>query len=259
MADTDIREFWNAQADRGIFAGTRDVIAKQLEIEAIAAYVGDGMRVLDVGCGNGATAIELARRFRVHVVGLDFADRMIEAARKSLAGQVLRGGVEFAVGDVRSLPGPSGPFDLAYSERTLINLPDWASQRGAIADIVRRVRPGGLYVMCENSQDGLDAINALRERAGLPPITPPWHNRYLRDAEVREADIDGARLETVNAYTSTYYFLSRVVNAWLAKEEGQEPEYEAPVNRLALRLPPIGDFGQGKIWLWRRLAEDGRR
>ena len=113
----------------------------------------------------------------------------------------------------------------------------------------------GLYVMCENSQDGLDRINSLRERVNLPVINPPWHNRYLRDAEVEQLRLTGAKLEAINDYSSTYYFLSRVVNACVAAQEGRDPEYNAPLNRLALRLPPIGDLGQGRIWLWRRVDE----
>jgi len=251
----EIREFWNVRAGLGVWAGTRDVIAKQLEIEAIAAHICDGMRVLDVGCGNGITAIEIARRYRVDLLGIDFADEMISRARDLAANVELKGSVEFQIGDVRSLPRTLGRFQIIYTERTLINLPDWSTQRQAIMDITRLLEVGGLYAMCENSQDGLDAINALRQRIGLPPITPPWHNRYFREAELRELAIDDVTLEGVEHYSSTYYFLSRVVNAWLAAQEGKEPDYESPVNRLALRLPAIGELSQGRIWLWRKLRE----
>jgi hypothetical protein len=106
--------------------------------------------------------------------------------------------------------------------------------------------------MCENSQDGLDQINSLRQRVGLSGITPPWHNRYLRDAELEQASFPGTKLEGVNTYSSTYYFLSRIVNAWLAAQGGREPDYDDPINQLALRLPSIGSLGQGRIWLWRK-------
>ena len=55
-------------------------------------------------------------------------------------------------------------------------------------------------------------------------------------------------------HSSTYYFLSRVVNAWLAAKEGKEPDYNSPVNELALHLPAIGDMGQGRTWVWKRVA-----
>lgn len=251
----EIREFWNSRAGLGVWAGTRDVIAKQLEIEAIATHICDGMRLLDVGCGNGITAIEIARRYRVDVLGIDFASEMIARARDLATKVELKGSVQFQIGDVRKLPRTLGRFQVIYTERTLINLPDWSTQRQAIIDITRLLEVGGLYVMCENSQDGLDLINALRQRIGLPSVTPPWHNRYFREAELRELAIDDVVLEGVEHYSSTYYFLSRIVNAWLAAQEGKEPDYESPVNSLALRLPAIGELSQGRVWLWRKVRD----
>ena len=254
----DIRAFWNARAGLGQWAGTRDIIAKQLEIEAISAYVRDGMHILDVGCGNGITAIEIARRYSVDVIGIDFAKEMVTAAAGMAKKQRLKGSVRFQVGDVRNLSSFSVKFDLIYTERTLINLPDWPAQQEAIISITSLLVNGGLYVMCENSQDGLDKINSLRELVGLPQITPPWHNRYFRDAELQATAFPGVKLEGISYYSSTYYFLGRVVNAWLAAQDGQEPQYEAPVNQLALRLPPLGELGQGRIWLWRETGETTR-
>jgi len=87
---------------------------------------------------------------------------------------------------------------------------------------------------------------------GLPEISPPWHNLYLDDEKVSELTIDDCDLVEVVPYSATYYFLSRVVNAWLAHQEGRDPSYDAPVNRLAQLLPPIGDHAQGKLWVFEK-------
>lgn len=251
----DTLGFWNSRAGLGAWAGTNDVIAKQLEIEAIATYLRDGMRVLEVGCGNGITAIELARRFEVQILAIDFAAEMIAAAERIVQGETLKGSLQFRTGDVRSLPALGTAFDLIYTERVLINLPDWQAQRQAIHDITALLAPNGAYVMCENSQDGLEQLNSLREHVNLPAINAPWHNRYLRDAELAQLALPGIALADVNFYSSTYYLLSRVVNAALAARDGEEPDYQAPVNQLALRLPSVGTLGQGRIWLWRKTAQ----
>jgi len=164
----------------------------------------------------------------------------------------LKGNVKFQVGDVASLTTLNQKFDLIYTERMLINLPDWPAQKGAIIGLTKLLKPNGKYVMCENSQDGLDAINDMRVKAGLEKVIPPWHNRYIKDTEVNTLNIPGIKLEEIHHYSSTYYFLSRVVNAWLARQEGKEPSYEASVNQLALLLPPFGEIGQGRIWIWQK-------
>lgn len=251
----EIRRYWESRAGLGEQAGTQDLIPKHLEIEAILAHVRDGMRILEIGCGNGITAIEIARRFQADILGLDYTQGMVEAARalgQSTPG--LRGAVRFDVGDLTTLSGHGECYDLIYTERVLINLKNAEEQMVAIGRIGGLLAAGGVYVMCENSQDGLDRINDLRVAAGLPAISPPWHNLYFRDGELEALSLSGLTLERVIPYSATYYFLSRVVNAWLAAKRGVQPAYDAEINQLALLLPAFGDTAQGKLWLWRRDA-----
>ena len=186
------------------------------------------------------------------MIGIDYAEDMIRAAAQ-LADKIERKGkVQFRVGDHISLRTIQDRFDLVYSERAVINLETWDSQRQTIEDMTTLLKPGGIYVMCENSKDGLDRINALREKVGLSSIAPPWHNRYLHESEIESLLIPDVKLDHVNHYSSTYYLLSRVLNAALAAKEGKDPSYDAPINQLALSLPPLGTWGQGKIWVWRK-------
>ena len=257
---TAVAEFWDERASLEEQAGTQDLIAKELEIEAIAKYVKNGMRVLDAGCGNGMTALELVSRYDIEITAIDSSENMIDAAiLRGTTKADLRGQVNFYVADVANLPDDLGMFDLIYPERTLINLLDRKRRENAMVGLCSLLAPRGLYVMCENSHDGLAEINRLRDRLDLPEIVPPWHNHYLD-----QADIDGFERAVKdvavylwgedNDYSSTYYFLSRIVNAAMAAEEGREPEYDSFVNRLALKLPAlVNGFGQGRIWLWRRI------
>jgi len=247
-----VLDFWNDRAGLGEWAGTNDVVAKRLEMETLAGFVRDGLRIVDVGCGNGITAMELARRYAVDVTGIDFSPEMIAAAKGLSAGQSFKGRVQFVVGEVPGIVGDFNPCDLAYTERVIINLPTWEEQQRGIREIGDLLKPGGLFLMCENSQDGLNELNDLRARVGLSPIQPPWHNRYLIDEEISRGDFGSLRLERVVYYSSTYYFLSRIVNAFLAAQAHEDPRYDSPVNQLALRLPSIGNLGQGRLWVWRR-------
>jgi ubiquinone/menaquinone biosynthesis C-methylase UbiE len=250
----DVRAFWNRQAGLGLWAGSRDVVAKQIEMATIARHINDGLDVVDIGCGNGITALELAKRFKIRVTGFDYAVSMVEEARRIAASMPLVGTVSFEAGDVTQLTDAIGRYDVAYTERVLINLPDWPTQARAIESIIGILRPGGRYLMCENSQCGLDRLNGARKLVDLDPIVPPWHNRYLRDQEVADLKIQGAVLEAVEDYSSTYYFISRVLNAALARNANREPEYESELNLLAPHLPAFGNLGQGRLWVWRRVS-----
>lgn len=255
----DVKQHWNDRAALGVRAGTDDLIAAELERRAIARYVKDGMRVLDVGCGNGTTAIELARKLDINIMGVDYSHEMIAAAERQLyehrdAGHLLNPGkLCFVQGDVLD-SWDMDQCDLIYTQRCLINLPTWEAQQQAIRNILGLLKPGGLAVLCECCQEGLEEINDLRVAVGLEPIKPPLHNRYiLEDEMLGLIDRVPAELGFSTALTGTYAFLSRVVNAWLAKQEGREPSYDAPINQLALELPQgslIPFVGQQHLWVW---------
>ncbi len=249
----DIQEFWNRRAHLELKAGTNDINAKTLEMEAISKYVSNGMKVLDVGCGNGITAITIAKRYAVQIEAFDYAEKMIEYAKKSLSKENLKGKIHFFVDSVKGLNNISEKFDLVYTERVLINLQSWDEQKAVISNILNLLKKPGLYLMCENSHDALQRLNALRLQVGLKGIDPPWHNRYIHENEVDSLLFEDAVLEKIENFSSTYYFISRVINAWMAKEEGKEPDHDSPLNKLALQLLPIGDVGQTKMWIWRKL------
>jgi demethylmenaquinone methyltransferase/2-methoxy-6-polyprenyl-1,4-benzoquinol methylase len=109
------------------------------------AAVGPGDRVLDVATGTGDLALELARRVAPggEVVGLDFAESMLERAREKAAG---RPNVHFEWGDALALDHPDDAFDaatVAFGARNFADL-----HRG-LAQMVRVVRPGGRVVVLE--------------------------------------------------------------------------------------------------------------
>ncbi len=248
------KTFWDSRAGMGLEAGTKDILLKQLEMDAIASYVSDDMDVLDVGCGNGMTAVELASRHNIRITGIDYSAPMITAASELSASEYLGGStIRFLQGDMERLPVTLGKYDLIYTERSLINLDDWTGQAAAITNIGNLLRDGGLFVMCECSRDGLDKINIFRRSSGLPAIKPPWHDCYLHDRMIAELHIPWLELKLVNDFSSTYYLLSRVVNAYFAAQEGKEPDSQSPINKLAMVLPPMGDMRQTKIWVWRKI------
>lgn len=241
-------DFWNSRATLGAAAGTNDLLLKSLEIENISGLLSGCRRVLDAGCGNGITAISILRKFRdVHVHGFDYSEAMVEEARRLGDEEGVSTRLTVEVGDLKAPPFPERYFDAVYTERSLINLSGINEQRTAIAQLARKIKPGGRIILCESFVDGLDEINAFRVPVGLPAIDPPWHNQYLRMADLEEMLPTETKVQTVLNFSSTYYFLSRVINAWEARRDGIEPSYDAPINKLAFELPSIELCAQTKI------------
>jgi demethylmenaquinone methyltransferase/2-methoxy-6-polyprenyl-1,4-benzoquinol methylase len=112
------------------------------ERAADLAALGPGDRALDVACGTGDLAVELARRVGPAgtVVGSDFSEAMLERARaKSTA-------VEWEWANALELPYPDGGFDAATVGFGARNFSDL--DRG-LAEMARVVRPGGRVVVLE--------------------------------------------------------------------------------------------------------------
>jgi ubiquinone/menaquinone biosynthesis methyltransferase len=108
---------------------------------AALAAAAPGSRVLDLACGTGDIAFEVARG-GARVTGLDVTHRMLELARlKTPAAS--RGRVAFLTGDMMALPFAGPQFDVVTTGYGIRNVPDLA---GALAEIRRVLRPGGVFV-----------------------------------------------------------------------------------------------------------------
>jgi demethylmenaquinone methyltransferase/2-methoxy-6-polyprenyl-1,4-benzoquinol methylase len=109
------------------------------------AAVEPGDRVLDVATGTGDLAFELARRVAPggEVVGVDFAEAMLERAREKAAG---RSDVRFEWGDALALDHPDGAFAAATVGFGARNFSDL---HGGLREMARVVRPGGRVVVLE--------------------------------------------------------------------------------------------------------------
>lgn len=233
----EVNRHWNERASLGEKAGTDDLIAKRLEQRALldALPPSRELRILEIGCGRGETA-QMVAAIHPNLTAIDNAEEMLLAAMDDAPD------IDFRLGDLFDI---EGEWDIIYTQRCLINIAD---QERAFQTIADHLAPGGWYLSVECSQDGLDAINASRQRVELPEILPPyvWH-RYLLDSEL--AQVECLNLLECREFSSTYYFLSRVVNAALS--EGK-PSYDAPVNRLALDLPSHGPWAQTRLWIWEK-------
>jgi demethylmenaquinone methyltransferase/2-methoxy-6-polyprenyl-1,4-benzoquinol methylase len=106
-----------------------------------------GDAVLDVCCGTGDFAFELAGRVAPngHVVGCDFSEPMLDLARDKAATRGA-GAVRFEWADALNLPYDADRFDLATVGFGVRNFADL--DRG-LHELNRVLRPGGKLVVLE--------------------------------------------------------------------------------------------------------------
>lgn len=148
-------------------------ITERLERRLMLALVGDvaGVHVLEVGCGDGALAVELAQRGAV-VVGVDASEQMIAAARKRAEAAGVD--VTFRVGRAEVLPFDRDTFDLVVAQTILCFVEDGSP---AFGEIARVLHPGGKLVIGELGRWSTWAAER-RLRAWLG--SPLWQRGHFR-------------------------------------------------------------------------------
>jgi len=118
-----------------------------------------GSRVLDLGCGLGATAAVCRAEFGLDAVGLDVSAGMLAEAREQ------RPALPLLRASGARLPFRAGALDAVLAECTLALLPDLDA---ALAEVRRVLREDGLLIACDLYARAPDAIPDLR---ALPLVT----------------------------------------------------------------------------------------
>ena len=162
--------FWAANAER-FEALLAKYHPRLLEVAAISP----ADHVLDVGCGNGATTRDAARRASGgSALGVGLSSQMIERARRLAAAQELAN-VRFQVADAQVLPLGEGTFDIAVSRFGCMFFGDPVA---AFANIARALRPDGRLCLLvwqgRPHQEWMLEIQ-ISLAAGRPIPEPPPH------------------------------------------------------------------------------------
>jgi ubiquinone/menaquinone biosynthesis C-methylase UbiE len=152
MASQDVTHFTAVDhtADPGFFLHFLDQANELVAGSAWKPAILDGLRleagmkVLDVGCGAGDDAFNMAVRVMPggQVTGVDLSESLITEAVRRLSGRDLP--VNFERGDAQALRFPDKSFDAVRCERMLMHVLDAAR---AVSEMARVIRPGGRIVV----------------------------------------------------------------------------------------------------------------
>jgi SAM-dependent methyltransferase len=212
VANADQRAYWTDRASQ-VWIARQELLDEQLAplgartLDALAPQPGE--RVLDVGCGCGASTAELARRVGAagRAVGIDIALPLLAH------GNVVRAGAavppRFLAGDAQTPPLAEGSFD-AWTSRFGVMF--FAEPERAFAALVRLLRPGGRVAFVCWQEPALNPwmigpAQAAAPYLELPPPPPPGSpgpftladpdrvQALLRVSGLVETRLDDARMQ----------------------------------------------------------------
>jgi SAM-dependent methyltransferase len=160
-----------------------------------------GAKILDVGCGTGASALPAAQAVGKNgsVVGVDLASRLLDRARaKALAAGL--DNVEFRLADMTTLNYPDESFDSVVSVFSIFFVPD---MEGLVRELWRMVRPGGKLAVTTWGPRFCKPAYARwfvalgKERPDLVNAFNPWDRitdvmavrKLLQDGGVKDAEV----------------------------------------------------------------------
>ena len=179
---TKLRATWEA----GDFGEVAKIIAKGGEEFIDRLPIKPGMKVLDVACGTGNTAIPAARK-GADVTGVDIASNLIDQARERAKGEGVN--AKFDVGDAEDLPYQDASFDAVTTMFGAM----FAPRPDVTASELKRVcKPGGFIAMANWTAEAFtgDMFKTNAKHVPPPPgMAPPlqWGNEQT----IRERFKDG--------------------------------------------------------------------
>lgn len=131
-----------------------------------------GGAALELGCGPGVGAQVILDRFGADTVdGFDLDPRMVERARRRLAGRAPR--ARFWVGDATRIPVRDAAYDAVFDFAIIHHVPDW---RRSLSEVGRVLRPGGRFY----AEEALGRF--IRHPVTRRLMDHPLHDRFDRDA-----------------------------------------------------------------------------
>ncbi len=143
--DPFYRDIWGQHVHHGLWVQgdetPEEAVRKLVELVAEKANLSRGERVIDIGCGYGASARLLAENYEAAVTGITMSAVQYAFAQTTAPGPELT----YILGNWYSLELPPEAFDLAIAIESGEHMPDKVEfARRAY----RVLRPGGRFVLC---------------------------------------------------------------------------------------------------------------
>lgn len=121
--------------------------ATKLLIEKLAIKPGD--KILEIGCGTGATLVEIASQYDVELHGVDVLDEMLNAAKKRIKGVKQNNEISLhKISPGEKLPFVDNYFDKLYME-SVIGFQNIDTMKFMLGEVSRVLKSSGVFIVCE--------------------------------------------------------------------------------------------------------------
>lgn len=233
-----IKSFWENQGylfDKSYRVSWGDINAINLEIQEISKHIHDSEIVLDAGCANGYSTLQQSKLHQLkQFIAIDYVEKLIDLAKEEAAIEN-NSNIDFRVGNVKYLDFLDNYFDVVYTTRVLINLPNWNEQITAIEELIRVTKPKGKIILSEAFWEPLCKLNSVRLLFGLQPLVEHDFNRYLKkeklEAYLKEHNY---KYECID-FSSVYYLGSRLIRE-LLENSNELKDYTNQINNTFYEL-----------------------
>ncbi len=210
---TAVRAYWEDPATASLI----DKNLHQIEISTVCRHLLPTDSLADIGCGNAEATVHYAAKV-ARCVGIERSNHLRRQA-ESAAERSGLSNISIRAGDILDATSPSAEFDVIVTQRMLINLGSWEEQMFGLRNIHRMLKPGGRYIMIENTNDAFLALNDERVALGMAPFSQHWHNRFF-DYDELTAFFRG-RFQLLRHYDfGLYYLLTRLYVPMFASFQG---------------------------------------
>lgn len=158
-------EYFNFLAKLGLTKhyGSLDATLELIELTRIKS----GQRVIDLGCGVGATPVQLAKQLGTPIIGADLIESMLHRSQERAAAFQVLPLTPFLAADARRLPFPDNCFDVVLLESVIVFFEDKVD---ALREYARVLKSGGYL--------------GFTEMTWLKPPTQAYEDLFLNIAFV---------------------------------------------------------------------------
>ena len=249
--DAVYRSFWDNEGglhwgyfDQSTGTDFLKACANLNDIMANMASISGDSEVLDLGCGNGTTAVWLCRSRGCNVVGIDLSGIRVTNAKEALKSQPeeVKSRLGFEKASATTLPFPDGTFSHVWTQATIYHIHD---KTAALEEAYRVLAPGGTLIFDDLLKPKPEISETARTHV---------YDRLLFDTDfsfqsyqgaLRTAGFQVLKSQDLSQHLRTSYQCLAETTEKLATQGSESFEHLSAAYRQMIQAVENGELGWG--------------